>query len=517
VLTSCAKPPVDSGAPPGDEEPATNERDTLIYATDRDTDTFDLFYATFGTVAFYNIYEGLLSFDHEGNIMPGLAERWEVSDEGLEITLYIKQGVKFHDGTPFNADAVKKHFDRLLDPEIASPTAADFQWISSTEARDEHTVVFHLDEPYGNATTTLAWGGAFGSVQSPTAWEQYGPEGTGEYGSLMAVGTGPFMLEEWVPGDRYILVRNDDYTHGPPWFDNPGPAYLKRVEVRIIPEAATRLAELEAGNIDILENVPPEHVERVKSMPGVTLIQEPAWGLGYLGMATDKAPFNDVRVRKAINLAIDREDIVSSVFFGLVTPAYGYLPPSHGLNMVEDRDIHRYDPAAAKALLAEAGHPNGFTAVLATENRTEHVRVAEVLQDMLANVGITVEIVQYDRAGYADYLRAGKQELFMRQYTWHGLEILPWFLAGWHFPYPGHSRWQDAQTDALFEGAEATPTVEVRAEKYKEVQRHLMEQAVWAPLWYPNQIQAVRDEVLGWKFHRYYNLFNMLDLKVLDR
>lgn len=495
ILTGCTQKQAGQPAP---EPSGPRKGGNLVVAVDREPDTFDLYHVTWSG-GLQLVYESLASRDWDYKYAPALAERWESSPDGLTWTFHLKKNVKFHDGTPLTSHAVKRHFEILLNPETNAANALDYAWIKGMETPDEHTIVFKLDKPYPNLLFRVSQ--TYGAIQNPDAYEKYGPKGTKQYGTTIAVGTGPFKLKEWVPGDRIVFERNPDYAWAPPWFQNQGAPYLDTVTYRMIPDAATRLAELETGNVQILLSLPVEHYDRAKKMPNVEVLEKPAFGLGYLGIATDKKPFNDVRVRRAINLAIDREALVKSVFFGLAKPAYGYLPPLLA-EFYEDKQAHRYDPEAAKKLLAEAGYPNGFKCTLATQNRTEHVRVAQAIQPMLEAVGIKTELVQYDEASYKDMLKAGKQELFMRQYSWDSADILQWFLDSHQFPYPNHSRWRDKTTDDMIWAAETARDLQARTEKYFEVQKYLIDKAVWCPLWYPLTLQAVRtDMVAGYRMH----------------
>ncbi|MDI6894720.1 MAG: ABC transporter substrate-binding protein [Bacillota bacterium] len=480
-------------------QPAGPQRGgNLVVATDREPDTFDLYHVTWSG-GLQLVYESLASRDWDYKYAPALAERWESSPDGLTWTFHLKKGVKFHDGTPLTSQAVKRHFEVLLDPATAAANALDYAWIKGMETPDENTIVFKLDKPYPNLLFRVSQ--TYGAIQDPVAYEKYGPKGTKQYGTTVVAGTGPFKLKEWVPGDRMVFERNPDYAWAPPWCENQGPPYLDTVTYRMIPDAATRLAELETGNVQILLSLPVEHYDRARQIPNVEVLKEPAFGLGYLGIATDKKPFSDVRVRRAINLAIDREALVKSVFFGLAQPAYGYLPPLLA-EFYLDKQAHRYDPEAAKQLLAEAGYPKGFKCTLATQNRTEHVRVAQAIQPMLEAVRIKTDLVQYDEASYVAMLKAGKQELFMRQYSWDSADILQWFLDSHQFPYPNHSRWRDPRTDEMIWAAETSPSMEARTQKYLEVQKYLIDNAVWCPLWYPLNLQAVRtDMVAGYRLH----------------
>lgn len=491
VLTLSAGCAKKQAAGPGSEKP--RKGGNLTVGVDRETDTFDLYQMTWSAGQQY-VYESLASRDWDYKYAPGLAESWETSPDGRTWTFHLRKGVKWHDGTPFTSKDVKKHFEVMTDPATAAANAVDYTWIKSMETPDDNTIVFKLEAPFPNLLFKLAQ--SYGAVQQPAAYAKYGPNGTKEYGTKVAVGTGPMKLKSWAPGDKIVLERNPDYKWGPAWLTNKGPTYVDTVTYKVLPDSSTRLAELETGTVQVLLDVPVEHYQRVSQMKNVTVFKQPAFGLGYLAFATDKKPFNNPKVREAINLAIDREALAKSVFFGLAQAAYGYLPP-HLAEFYEDKQAMRYDPTAAKTLLAEAGYPKGFKTTISTQNRTEHVRVAQAIQPMLEAIGIKTEIVQYDEAGYKAMLKAGKQELFMRQYSWDNADILQWFLDSRQAPYPGHSRWKDKKTDDMIAAAENAVTPDKRTQGYIELEKYLISQAVWAPLWYPMSIQAVRTDLVG--------------------
>lgn len=475
---------------------------TLVIATPREGENLDHIKTSWTTGVHFVVFDTVVTRDFNLKYQPGLAESWTTSPDGLVWTFNIRKDAKFHDGTPVTAQSIKWFFDTMLDPAMNSPSAMDYQPLKNTVAKDAYTFEIRLSKPHPNLLYLLTK--SYAGIISQTAYEKTGPKGTNEYGAKVLVGSGPFKFKEWVPNDRLVVERNPDYNWGSAWTGRQGPPLLKQVIWRVIPDPAVQMTEFESGKVDMLLEVPVEQVDRLKKMPDVTVYQKPHFGLGYLAYATDKKPYDDVRVRKAINLAIDREAIAAGVFRGLAYPAYGYLPPLT-LEYQEDKQAHRFDLDEAKKLMAQAGYAEGFKATLATLNKAEHVRVAEVLQQQLAAIGIKAEILQFDSAGYASFLKEGKQELFVREYSYPEADILQWFLASSQFPYPNHSRWQDKKTDELIDGAEASPTVEERAQKYKEAQRYLIDNAVWAPIWVPQKIQAVHtDRVKNYQMYPLY-------------
>jgi peptide/nickel transport system substrate-binding protein len=291
---------------------------------------------------------------------------------------------------------------------------------------------------------------------------------------------------------------------------NTGPSAIDKIILKTIADENSRLMELLAGNVQILRDVPATFIEKVADNEDVTISRGEATKLGYLAYATDKAPFTDVRVRQAINHAINKEEIITYVFRGIGTPADGYLPPALKSEYYADSksDGYEFNIEKAKALLAEAGFENGLQLKLAAENSTEYSRLAEVLQSQLKEVGIEVELQLYDSSSYTAMLKAGEQELFLRLYSWPNADILDWFLLSSQMPYPNHSRWNDPVTDELIKAAASAPTWEERAVGYHEVQKHLIEEAVWAPIYIPEKLMAVRNEVTGLKFHPWLPMYN---------
>ncbi|MFO8061205.1 MAG: ABC transporter substrate-binding protein [Bacillota bacterium] len=487
-------------------EPTEAEyEDTIVLALERDTDTFDNIKTSFGAGGFHDLYEPLLSQNWDREIVGRLATDYEISDDGLQITLHLRDDVTFHDGTKMTADLLADYYRLLTDPDLSSPTRMDFIWSQNPEAADEHTLVFHLDEPRPYAITQLTQGGAFGAPMQPEVWREHGPWEDKTYGTEMAVGTGPYMFEEWIPGDRQVFVRYDDYDWAPDWFAHEGPALTERVVYRIIPDAATRLAELEAGNVHIVVSVPTEHVDRVRQMDDVELLEKPSWGWGDLMYNTSVEPLNDVRVRQALALAIDQEYLVDTVFFGLAEPSYGFYNMRFGDEQVVDEEAFGYDPERAQELLAEAGHADGFTVTLAVELIDEYIRVCEVIQDHLSDVGIEVEIKRMDKAAWNDHVASDDFQMCLKGASWHSLDYMPFFYGSWQIPYPGYPRWDDPTTDDLFQRAESARTMEERTEIYREAQQYLIEEAILLPLWEEYDYIAVREEVEGFKWHPWYD------------
>lgn len=497
ILAGCAKK-TDTG-----DSTAKPEK-VLVIGYDRDAEILDTIKTAWYSDALIYIHDRLVSRDYNFSYKPGLAESWDVSEDGLTWTFHLRKGVKFHDGTDFTAEDVKWTIDTIKDPDTGSPFRGDLEAIKEVEIVDDYTVKIVLNYPFPNLLFNLSNTAA--GIHPANAYEKYGDD----YGKKVVIGTGPYKLEDWVRGDKIVLVKNEEYNWGPEWMSNRGPALIDKIVLRVVPDESSRIMEMEVGGIHILRNVPEAHIEKLENNPDITVYKEPATKLGYLAYATDKKPFTDVRVRRAINHALNREEIIQFVFRGVGEEAYGYLPPALKDEYLEESEElgYHYDPEKAKQLLAEAGYPNGFEATLSADNSSKSSKLAEIVQSQLKDVGINAKIQLYDSASYVAMLKEGKQELFIREYSWPNADILDWFLLSSQFPYPNHSRWVDEKTDQMIKYAATRPTWEERAEAYKEVQRYLIDQAVWAPMYVPKQIIAVRKEVKNFKYHPWMLQYN---------
>lgn len=477
---------------------------TLIIGYERDAETLNHLKTGWYSDALIYMHDRLVSRDYDFAYQPGLAKSWETSEDGLVWTFHLRDDVTFHNGEKFTAQDPKWTIDMIMDPETASPTASDYATFKEVNVVDDYTLEIVLSEPFPNILFVLS--NTASGVINQKAYEEAGDE----YGVSTVIGTGPYMFESWTQGDEIVLVKNPDYNWGPEWMGNQGPSTVDKLILKTIPEENTRFMELLAGNIQVLRDVPPSFLDRVEGNEDVKIEQVPATQLIYLAYPTDTEPFTDVRVRQAINHAINKEEIITYIYRGIGTVAEGYLPPSLSEEyFAGSADInYDFDPEASKRLLAEAGYPNGLTFKLAAENSTEYSRLAEVLQNQLSVVGITVDIQLYDSSSYTAMLRNQEQELFLRKYSWPNADILDYFLLSTQIPFPNHSRWNDPETDTMIKAAATSPTWDDRSAGYHEVQKHLIEQAVWAPIYIPERLTAVRGEVQNLKIHPWAIFYN---------
>lgn len=386
-----------AGTPSASE---TKEADkTLIIARQSDANNLDPHFISAinaASVVQHKVYEGLIQRDENMDFKPMLSTEWKQVDD-LTWEFALRQGVAFHDGTPFNAEAVKATIDRVQDEKVGSPRASQFQMVKEVKVVDEYTVQFILEYPYAPLLSILA--NHEGSIISPKAIEQYGKDLTKH-----PVGTGPFVFESWTPGQEIVLAKNEKY-----WGEKVG---IKKAIFKVVPEDTTRIAMVETGEAHIAEPLPVTEIERVKNSPQLDLYRSEGLGTEFIGFNSKKKPFDDVRVRQAINYAIETDAIIQGVYNNVGTKANSAMGPKV-LGYHEGLKGYEFDPAKAKALLAEAGYPNGFKTTIWTGDRKERINTAEVIQSQLKGIGIEVEVKVLEYGAYLDAEDNGETDMFI--------------------------------------------------------------------------------------------------------
>ncbi len=329
-----------------------------------------------------SIYEGLFVFNKDLKPVPQLAESYEVSDGGRVYTIKLKKGVKFHDGTEFTSEAVKLNFERLLDKKNALSRYTFFSFIKKIEALDPYTVRFTLESPMSAFIPRLANG--TGQMICPSYLKKY----TGDELAFHACGTGPYMLKDYNPSERLIVVKNPHYrVSGLPKLDG--------INWIPVPENSTRAQMVMTGEAAYVHQMPPELMDRASKNPNVQVFDVPAVLMRYMQINTMQKPFDDVRVRRAMAYAINKEAFCKVVYNGYARPATGVQPTEipGGLKL----GPWPYDPKKARELLKEAGYPNGFkTTLWSAFNTSTNAKAVQFLQQQLRQVGIDVETRQLE-------------------------------------------------------------------------------------------------------------------------
>lgn len=448
-----------------------------------------------------NIFDTLLDYEDDSmKVIPALAEEWKISDDGLTYTFNLRKGVKFHDGTAFDAQAVKFNFDRWADPNNSPNGVFEYYTsqfggvIKEVVAVDEHTVEFHLNRTQGPFLQNIAMA-SFG-IASPTALEKHG-----DLFGQNPVGTGPFVFKEWLPKESITLEKNKDY-----WMK--GFPYLDRVVFRSIDDNSARLNALLAGDIDILDNLAPSDIESVEKNENLNLIMRPSFNVSYLGFNTEKKPLDDPKVRVAIAHAINKPGLVDAIFDGRAIPAKNPMPPTlWGYN--DDIQDYPYDLEKAKQLLAEAGYPNGFKLTFHAMPAVRPYmpngpKAAEAMADDLAKIGIQTEIVSPEWAVYLEDTKVGNMELFILGWTGDNGDpdnFIYALLDQDNINGNNRARYKNQELHDLLIAAQSESDQSKREKMYKEAQVIIHKDQPWVPLVHADPPLAGSKKVKGFVPH----------------
>jgi peptide/nickel transport system substrate-binding protein len=453
------------------------------------------------------IVETLVTFPEESTqVVPGLAESWTISKDGLQYTFKLRRGITFHDGTPLNAEAVKFSIERQINPshpayKLGKYPFANFFFgnVKAVEVLSEERVAFLLNEPRASFLSILTAGAA--SIVSPTAVMKWGPDYP-----THPVGTGPFRFASWDRGQRVVLEKNPTY-----W---KYPVKVERVIYRPIVEDQARLTELLTGTLDVIVGVPADFVSQLEQNPKITLLKQVGAHVWYLGMNNQKKPFDDKRVRQALNYAVNKDAIVKDVLKGTGASSRGpVLPGTWGADPA--LKAYPYDPERAKKLLAEAGYPNGFSTTLwvpeSGSGMQAPVAMSTVMQSNLKAVGVNVSLQTMEWGAYLAKLRTKEQELFALSWM-AGTEdpdmvMYPLLHSSQWTPVgPNRALYKNPRFDALLQQARLTTDQAKRAQLYKEAQRILVDDAPWVFVDHEIQIAALSKRVQGFKLHPSFDL-----------
>ncbi|TSI10857.1 ABC transporter substrate-binding protein [Lysinibacillus sp. BW-2-10] len=448
-----------------------------------------------------NIFETLLNFgEQDTTINPGLAKAWEVSEDGLTYTFHLQEGVKFHDGTDFNAEAVVKNVDRWK-----AGTEEQFYYFNSmfkaegqdiiktVTAVDEKTVVFELTRPQAPFLKNIAMS-PFG-IASPTAFEAAGDK----FGDN-PVGTGPFVFVEWKRNDSITVKKNENYWQA-------GLPKLETIIFRAIPDNSTRLNALMTGEIDLAEGINPSDATSIEGNAELQLIERPSMNVGYLGLTSTRKPFDNKLVRQAVNYAIDKQAIVDAFFEGRAEVAVNPMPPSiSGYN--DEIAGYEYNPEKAKELLAEAGYDGAEIELWAMPVPRPYMpdgqKVAEAIQKNLADVGIPSKIVTFEWATYLEKAKNGEADAFLLGWTGDNGDADNFIYTLLDKDNIGSNNYSYYSSDAAHElliAAQSEVDEEKRNQLYKDAQVIIHEDAPWVPLAHSIPLLAAKKGVTDYLPH----------------
>lgn len=341
------------------------------------------------SVLYTNVFEGLTRFMGDGSVVPGLAESWEISEDGLTYTFKLREGVTFHDGTTMDAEDVKFTLDRINAEDSANAQKALYSAISEVNVIDPQTVEVTLSEPNGNMLFNLAWGDAV--IVAPESVETI---------KQTPIGTGAFKFENWNQGDKITLTRNEDY-----WGEAPA---LASATFKFISDPTAAFASVMAEDVDVFTGFPaPENIPQFEADPRFQVLIGSTEGETILSINNQREPFDNVKVREAVAHAIDRQAIIDGAMFGYGMPIGTHFAP-HNPDYVDLTEMSSYDPEKSKALLAEAGFPDGFETTLHLPPPSYARRGGEIIAAQLAEVGIKAQITNVEWAQWLETVFKGK-------------------------------------------------------------------------------------------------------------
>ncbi len=435
----------------------------------------------------WQMYDSLVWFDDEGTLVPALAESWEVSEDGTEYTFYLREDVTFHNGEPFTADAVVLSWERASTSEFEY--SYHWQTAASVEKVDDYTVKVTTETPNALFLSTVAdnW-----AMIPPGYFEEVGQEGFDEH----PMGTGPYKFVEWVKGDHITMEANNDYWRGAP--------KIETVIYRPIPESSTRVAAIQTGEVDIVTRLSSEEAQSLLGADDVKVIKYPVTRIYYIAFNNLTSgldqPTMDAKVRQAMNYAVDVKVINDALFDGFNKEAIGFIATSElGYDNAEP---FGYDPDKAKALLEEAGYPNGFDMDMACPAGayTHFEEVCEAVAAYLIEVGINIDLEIMESGQYWD-LEAVRElpPLFGDSWSAVGGEAfrrLTGALGGFDVSY---SSWSDPEIDRLIDEIKVNVDQGERAELYGELQVYMRENPPFIYLYEPMTFEAVNTRVQEYK------------------
>ncbi len=435
------------------------------------------------------MFEGLYMLDEHMKLKPQLAESYEATEDAKEFTFHLRKGVTFHDGTPFNAAAVKASFDRAGNPENHLKRQSLFVMIDHTDVVDDATVKVVLKYPFGAFVNDIAHPGAL--IVSPKSVQEFGKEMTRH-----PSGTGPYQFVSW-SADTLKMKRNEHY-----W--KPGLPKIDTITYRGVPENGARIAMLQTGEAQFIFPVPPEMIKSLEGSSTITVFDEPSIFIRYVALNNMRKPFDDPRVREALNYAVDKQAFLKVVFSGHADAMDSPMPPL--LGFYQKQGSRPYDPAKAKALLTEAGFPNGVTLKAIQTQSPSMLGVMQVVQAQLRRAGINLELEVVEHATFHSMIRKDLGQVI--EYSAARFPVADTYLTQFY-----HSRSSIGtptavtnfshcnEADQEIDSAAIEPNIEQKKKLWKLAQQKIMTKVCSVPLFESLGVWARRDDLAyGYKY-----------------
>ena len=465
-----------------------------------------------GSMIMYMVGDTLVSLDYDlKTIKPLLAKSWTVSEDGKTYTFKLRDDVTFCSGKKFTAKDVVYTVNRVIDKETKSP----FYWrmgkVKEVRAADDFTVEYELEEPFSELLPNL-------TVFQATIVNEENVKALGrDFGVKGIDGTGPFCFTSWEPRNQTVITRRPEYKWGPEFYQNRGPAKFEKIVFKIVPEEAARLAAMASGQVDVTTTMADQYIPQVAKMPNLQLLRPTAeQRTFYLGFKTSRENLTDVRVRTALNMAVERKPIVDSVYFGNGEPAVTYVHPKTP-DFSPDTPTHlgKYDPVAAGKLLDEAGwklESDGFRykdgkklAPIVYGISGAFKEIAEAVQGDLRKVGIDLQIQLFDSTVAWGKLATQEFDAFGMSFPYVSAgDALNLYFRSANTPTPNRMNWKDKETDELLDKGMTATDEATRAAAYAAVQEKVHNAAVWIPLYHEPLFVVTGNKLKPIKAHGNY-------------
>ncbi|WP_201318129.1 glutathione ABC transporter substrate-binding protein [Paenibacillus sp. EPM92] len=492
VGAGCSKPAQTQKDAGADSKAAASKPTELVVAQAANPTTMDPHDAqdTLSHSIMKSMYEGLLGFDKDMKVVPVLAESLpELGSDAKSATFKLRKGVKFHDGEEFNAEAVKANLDRIKNPDNKLKRASLFQVVEKVEVIDPYTVKFVLNQPFAAITQTFAHPASM--MISPKSIKENNKEV-----QRKPVGTGPYQFVEWKDADHVTIKKFDGY------WDKANAAKVDKIVFKPVTEASSRTSMLKTGEVQFVYPLSADQVDSVKNDNNIVVNKAPSILEFYVVFNMTKKPFDNKKVRQALNYAIDKNTLIKVVYKGFGTPAESIIAPN--VWGFQKQQMYDYNREKAKSLLSEAGFPNGFETTLWVVNASETVKAAEFIQQQWKEVGVKVNIQQMEKGTLLNQLYVKPEESKMQTYmgSWSpstgeadwGIRPL---LTKAQFPPAGYNTgfYVNEEAEKLIEDGLRLTTDKERLEAYANVQKLVVEEAPWGFLYVTDIISGKRSNL----------------------
>jgi peptide/nickel transport system substrate-binding protein len=447
-----------------------------------------------------HVVEGLVAFGEHADIKPLLAKTVHVSDDGMTYTFTLRDGVTFQNGAPLTAQDVVWSWNYFMEPKTAWRCRGDFDGtggakVTSVQAPDVQTVVYHLDKPYGLFLASLARPDCAGS--GIVHRDSLNPDGTWN----KPIGTGPFMLREWKRGQYISLVKNPHYA-------NPGSTLdgftgskrplVDEVRFMVVPDDATAKAALQRGDVDIIQDLSYTDVKPMQQVPGIKVASSPVMSLTALLMQTRDPVLSNVKLRQAIAHAIDTTQLVAAVGDGLMKPSTSMIPLTSSYYDKAQQETWRYDPALAQKLVKESGYEGQEIAILATKRYPETYTSGVIIQAMLQAVGINSRLDVMEWATQLDRYNSGKYQMMAFPYSARLDPSLNYEMMAGDKDKQPRKVWDDPKALALIQSSAQSTDTAKRQAQFDELHRLFLADVPMVPLFNGLDVGAFRDTVKGY-------------------